>query len=213
MSYAAAQIDRILANLVRFGRVKNVDYDAAECTIDFDGELVDGVEWLKDRAGDDRTWTAPSIDEYVVVLSASGDLSQGVILGALAQSKFPNAGNDENPSTIYSDGTVIKYDKAAHVLTVDCSASKSIVNVLCDQAQVVAETSILFDTPDGTFTGNLKVQKNIEVGGSLDVTGDSKMSGNAEFTGQSVKHGGKEIGSSHTHKLVKSGTDDSGDVN
>lgn len=207
MSYAAAQIDRILANLVRFGRVVAVDYSQALATVDFDGELVEGIVWLKQRAGDDRSWSAPSEDEYVVVLSASGDLSQGVILGALEQTKFPNVGTDANPVTVYSDGTTIQYDKAAHILTVDCSASNGVVNVLCDQANVTATSSVLFDTPQGTFTGNLAI------GGSLSVTGTSSMSGNVEFTGGSVKHSGKEIGGSHTHSGVQTGGGDTGVVN
>ena len=207
MSYAAAQIDRIIASLVRFGRVAAVDYSQAVATVDFDGEMVEGIIWLKTRAGDDRSWTAPSKDEYVLVLSASGDLSQGVILGALEQTKFPNAGADANPVTVYSDGTRIHYDKSGHVLTVDCSASSATVNVLCDQANVKATTSVLFDTPQGNFTGNLTI------GGSLGVTGNSSMSGNVEFTGGSVKHGGKEIGGGHTHKGVQSGGSNSGDVN
>lgn len=207
MSYAAAQIDRILASLVRFGRVVAVDYSQALATVDFDGELVEGIVWLKTRAGDDRSWSAPSKNEYVLVLSASGDLSQGVILGALEQTKFPNVGADANPVTVYSDGTRIHYDKSSHVLTVDCSASSGTVNVLCDQANVKATSSVLFDTPQGTFTGNLTI------GGSLGVTGNSSMSGNVEFTGGSVKHGGKEIGKSHTHKGVQSGGSNSGDVN
>lgn len=213
MSYAAAQIDRILANLVRFGRVKSVDYSTAECVVDFDGEIVEGVEWLKHRSGDDRSWSAPSEHEYVVVLSASGDLSQGVIIGALAQNNFPNAGDDANPTTVYSDGTVIKYDKSAHVLTVDCRQSKGIVNVLCDQANIKAISSVLIDTPDATFTGNVTVQKNISVAGSSEVTGASKISGTVEFTGSSVKHNGKEIGGGHTHKGVQAGSSNSGDVN
>ena len=207
MSYAAAQIDRILANLVRFGRVVAVDYSQALATVDFDGELVEGIVWLKQRAGDDRSWSAPSENEYVVVLSASGDLSQGVILGALEQTKFPNVGTDATPVTVYSDGTTIQYDKAAHILTVDCSASNGVVNVLCDQANVTATSSVLFDTPQGTFTGNLAI------GGSLSVTGTSSMSGNVEFTGGSVKHSGKEIGGSHTHSGVQTGGGDTGVVN
>ena len=207
MSYAAAQIDRILASLVRFGRVVTVDHSQAVATVDFDGELVEGIVWLKQRAGDDRSWSAPSQDEYVLVLSASGDLSQGVILGALEQNKFPNVGTDANPVTVYSDGTRIHYDKSGHVLTVDCSASSGTVNVLCDQANVKATSSVLFDTPQGTFTGNLTI------GGALSVTGNSAMSGNVEFTGGSVKHSGKEIGGSHTHSGVQTGGGNTGVVN
>lgn len=213
MSYAVTQMDRILANFMRRGRVLSVDLGNAVATVDFDGEVVPELEWLKPRMGDDREWFAPSEGEYVVVLSPGGDLSQGVILGATAQDRFPDAGNNANPRTIYADDTVIEYDKENHVLTIDCSAASGTVNIVCDKAIVNARSSVLFDTPEGTFTGNLTVQKNVNVGGSLGVTGKSTMSGDVDFTGGSVKHGGKEIGGGHTHNGVQTGTGNTGDVN
>ena len=145
MSYAAAQIDRIIASLVRFGRVAAVDYSQAVATVDFDGEMVEGIIWLKTRAGDDRSWTAPSKDEYVLVLSASGDLSQGVILGALEQTKFPNVGADANPVTVYSDGTRIHYDKSNHVLNIQMAGGGKVI--IKGDVQV---------TGDITATGDVK---------------------------------------------------------
>lgn len=124
MSYALAQMDRILANLIRFGRIHAVDLDAGTATVDFDGELVSDLEWAKDRAGDDRSWNGGySEGEQVVVLSPSGDLSQGVIAFSISQTAFPNAGTTANPKHIYADGTVVEYDKASHTLNIDLSGS------------------------------------------------------------------------------------------
>ena len=51
MSYALGQMDRILGNLIKIGRIDSVDFDAGTATVDFDGELVADLEWSKDRAG------------------------------------------------------------------------------------------------------------------------------------------------------------------
>ena len=212
-AYAAAQTDRIMGNLIRFGRIESVDYEAGTATVDFDGEIIEGLVWAVSRAGDDREYHAPSKDEQVCVLSPSGDLAQGVIAFSISQERFPNAGTDQNPKTIYADGTVVEYDKEAHTLTVDCSASSGAVNVTCANANVIASSAILFDTPEATFTGNLTVQKNINVNESLGVKGNSSIAGNVAFTGNSIKHDGKEIGSSHTHNKVQPGNANSGDVN
>ena len=50
MSYALGQMDRILGNLIKIGRIDSVDFDAGTATVDFDGELVTDLEWSKDRA-------------------------------------------------------------------------------------------------------------------------------------------------------------------
>lgn len=174
MSYALAQMDRILANLVRFGRIHAVDLDAGTATVDFDGELVSDLEWAKDRAGEDRSWNGGySKGEQVLVLSPSGDLSQGVIAFSLSQSAFPNAGTTENPKHIYADGTVVEYDKASHTLNIDLSGS----------------------------------------GGKVFIKGGLVVDGLAEFNGSDVKHNGKSIGGSHTHKGVQSGGSNTGGVN
>ena len=47
MSYALAQMDRILANLIKIGRVDSVDLAAGTATVNFDGELVSGLGWSK----------------------------------------------------------------------------------------------------------------------------------------------------------------------
>lgn len=131
MSYALAQMDRILANLIKIGRVDSVDLAAGTATVNFDGELVSGLEWSKSRAGADRSWNGGyTKGEQVLVLSPSGDLSQGVIAFAISQDAFPNAGDSEDPKHIYADGTVVEYNKVSHTLNIDLSTSggKVVIN-------------------------------------------------------------------------------------
>lgn len=186
MTWAAANTDRILANLIRFGRIDSVDFSTGTATVDFDGEVIEGLQWAKRRAGDDREYSALSKGEQVCVLSPSGDLSQGIISYSISQDAFPNAGNDANPRVVYSDGTIVEYDKASHTLTVDASASSGHVVIKCNSAKI--------ESPESEITGNLKV------GGSLAVNGSS------------VKHAGKEIGAAHGHIDVEPGKGVSGVV-
>lgn len=151
MNYAATQMDRILANLIRFGRIHAVDLNAGTATVDFDGELIPDLEWAKGRAGNDRSWNGGySKGEQIVVLSPSGDLSQGVIAFSLSQSAFPNAGNSENPKHIYEDGTVIEYNKASHTLNIDLSGSGGKVFINGD---LVVNGLAKFDGSDVTHKG------------------------------------------------------------
>ena len=183
--YAAANIDRMAGNFIRYGRVLSVENGLA--TVDFDGEIIEGLPWAKARAGDDRQYSAPSKDEQVCVFSPSGDLTQGIIGFSVSQDDFPDTGDDGNPRTIYSDGTIVEYNKETHTLLVDASESKGNVIIKCESA--------LIDCKDTEMTGNLKV------GGDLEVGGDSELSGNLDINGPSVKHLGKEIGVLHKHPI------------
>lgn len=210
MSYALAQMDRILANLIKIGRVDSVDLAAGTATVNFDGELVSGLEWSKSRAGADRSWNGGyTKGEQVLVLSPSGDLSQGVIAFAISQDAFPNAGDSENPKHIYADGTVVEYNKASHTLLIDASASGGHVVIQCNSAQIQAESTITMDAPNTICTGNLTVAKSLSMGGS---GGTATLKGNVAMSGGTLTHDGKNIGESHKHSGVQTGSGNSGGV-
>lgn len=77
MNYNNTNHDRMIRNLIAYGRVKSIEGSTA--TVDFDGEVVPGLSWAKRRAGNTREWFAPSVGEQVCVVSPSGELSQGTI--------------------------------------------------------------------------------------------------------------------------------------
>lgn len=72
--------------------------------------------------------------------------------------------------------------------------AKGEVTVKSDSKVIVEAPEILHQSPDTKCTGNLTVE------------------GNVVFNGGSVKHGGKEIGKTHTHMGVASGGSTSGPV-
>lgn len=208
MSYNNAQHDRLIANLVRYGRVQAVDAAAGEATVDFDGEVVPGLSWAKRRAGKTREWYAPSEGEQVCVLSPSGELSQGTIAYSIEQDAFPNAGDSSDyERTVFDDGTVIEYNTAENTLTIDASASSGTVIIKCNTATVEAAASVTIDTPETTCTGNLTVAKSLNVGAG---GGSAAIKGDVAFTGGSVTHNGKNIGDTHQHSGVQPGGGNTG---
>lgn len=71
---------RLLRNLIRIGTVSTVDLDNGLCRVETGGNLTDWLNWLTGRAGDARSWWAPSIGEQVLVLSLGGELETAFVL-------------------------------------------------------------------------------------------------------------------------------------
>lgn len=208
MNYNNTQHDRLLANLVKYGRIKSVDAAEGVATVDFDGEIVPGLTWAKPSAGKTRKWWVPSVGEQVCVMSPSGDLAQGTIAFSMEQDEFPNAGDSADyERTIYDDGTVIEYNTASNTLTIDTSASSGTVIIKCNTATVEAAASVTIDSPETTCTGNLTVAKSLSVGSA---GGTATMQGDVNFNGGTVKHNGKNIGDTHQHSGVQPGGSNTG---
>jgi phage baseplate assembly protein gpV len=94
--FRLAELERRVRNIVRYGRVTEVD--AASARVKVTDEEAGGGEgksittdWLPwtEIGGAFRTWTPPSIGQQVAVISPSGNLGQGLVL--------PNAFSDHFP--------------------------------------------------------------------------------------------------------------------
>lgn len=179
MNYNNTNHDRMIRNLVTYGRIQSVEGSTA--TVDFDGEIVPGLSWAKRRAGKTREWYAPSVNEQVCVVSPSGELSQGTIAFSIEQDEFPNPGNSPDQDiTAYPDGTVIEYNSESNTLTIDTSAASGTVIIKCNSATVEAAESVTIDSPETTCTGNLTVAKSLNVGsegGTATIQGDMSSTG------------------------------------
>ncbi|WP_265031290.1 MULTISPECIES: phage baseplate assembly protein V [unclassified Wolbachia] len=119
-NFAIAELNRRLANIMRIGLVKEVDYEKARVRVKIGEFITDWLPWVTARAGEDRSWFAPNIDEQVIVLSPFGELSLGVVLPAIYQEKYPPPENKkEINSAKFQDGTKLSYDKDKHHLEID----------------------------------------------------------------------------------------------
>lgn len=196
MNYNNTQHDRMIGNAIQIGRIAEVDAAKGLVKVDLDGPVTDWIPWLQRRAGDDRDWSVPSVGEQVAIAAPSGELSGAFVIGSLSQDTHPNAGDSaDKPRTVYSDGTVVEYNKASHTLTIDTSASSGTVIIKCNTATVEAAASVTIDTPETTCTGNLTVAKSLNVGaegGTATVHGDMNSTGTITAA-TDVVGGGKSL--------------------
>ncbi len=118
-NFAIAELNRKLANIIRIGLIKEVDYEKARVRVKVGEFITDWLPWITARAGEDRSWFAPNIDEQVVIFSPLGELSLGVILAGIWQQKYPAPeSKKEGDCFLFEDGTKISYDKKNHHLEV-----------------------------------------------------------------------------------------------
>ncbi|APR98665.1 phage baseplate assembly protein V [Wolbachia endosymbiont of Folsomia candida] len=118
-NFAISELQRKLANIIRIGLIKEVDYEKARVKVKISEFLTDWLPWITSRAGKDSSWVPPSIDEQVVVLSPLGELSLGVVLPAIYQQKYLPSEHQENADIFeFKDGTKLSYNKNDHHLEV-----------------------------------------------------------------------------------------------
>ena len=133
-AYALAEIERLLANLIRVGTVAALVAAAARVTVDVGGLTTDWLPWIVRRAGATRTRSAPRPGEQVLVLVPYGDLAQAVVLPALHQDAHPAPAASQDIERItYPDGSTVDYDSAQGQLTVTVAAAGRVI-VNCQTA-------------------------------------------------------------------------------
>ena len=104
MSFAVAETERRLANVVRIGRVASIDASAATARVDLGGITTPDIPVGQLRAGAVRLKWMPSPGEQVLIAAPSGDLAQAVIVCSIFASNAPG-GSD--PSINLGGGTLV----------------------------------------------------------------------------------------------------------
>ncbi|KRC85443.1 baseplate assembly protein [Achromobacter sp. Root83] len=146
----AAELFRLISNLVRIGTVSAVDLKARPAKVRVaSGDLqTNWLPWLELRAGRTRTWNPPTLGEQVVVLCPDGDPAGGVVLAGLNSDDIPAPSDSEAEHvTDYPDGARITYDHQAGKLTA----------VGVTSAFVEASESATVKCPEITLDGNVTV--------------------------------------------------------
>ncbi|WP_438456561.1 phage baseplate assembly protein V [Wolbachia endosymbiont of Kerria lacca] len=119
-SFAISELNRKLANVIRIGVIKEIDYEKAKVRVKIGDIVTDYLPWITSKAGKDRDWSPPDIDEQVVILSPLGELSLGVVLAGIYQEKYPAPENKKEINSIkIQDGTRLLYDKGKHHLEIE----------------------------------------------------------------------------------------------
>lgn len=191
----AADLARRLENLIQLGTVASVDPVAARCTVSAGDLLTAPLPWLVPRAGDARTWWAPSVGEQVVLLSPGGDPARGIVLPAIYADLFPRpAGADKARVAVYPDGAEVSYDPAAHALRATLPAGGT--------AALTAPGGVTI-TGDVSITGKLHVSDDVTLDATAAVAGDVTSQGDVKAGTVSLKH--------HKHTGVSAGGSLSGE--
>lgn len=186
----AAEILRLIQNIVRLGAIAEVDHGAPGERLPAvrvrSGELLTGwLPWANGRAGTTRDWNPPTRGEQVMILSPGGDLANGVAMPSLFQMIHQPPSND--PGKIarqFPDGALFEYDHENSVLRINLPGS------------------IEIHAPGGTqWVGN------------IDHQGDINREGSDTQTSGTKTHNGKNVGSDHTHGGVQGGPSNTGEPN
>lgn len=215
---AVPETARLLMNSVAYGTVMSVDLSdpaAPRAVVNVNSLQSAPMPWIARRAGPDSEWWAPEVGEQVAVICAYGDTVQGIILGSIYQANFPAP--SQSPDVWrkqFKDGTWIQYDRAAHVLTVDATASNGTVIVNCQtatmnckDATINASEEITLATPlvhctqaltvDGVLTYKDGMVGSGGTGATAQITGDVQATGTV--TGSNDVVGGGKSLKGHTH--------------
>lgn len=156
MNADTAELHRLLSNLIRLGTIADVDHVAALARVQIGQLLTEWRPWSTQRAGNARTWWAPSIGEQVMFFSPGGDMASGIIMSSIYSTANPAP--SDNPAfdtAIYPDGAVIQYDHESHALT---------VTLPDDSSATVTASQVTSNAPETTCTGNLTVGGTITAG-------------------------------------------------
>lgn len=169
------ELARLIENLLRLGVIDSVDHATARCRVRVGGLLTPPVPWIERRAGQARSWWAPTEGEQVLLLSPGGDPARGIVLAGLytAVAARPPGLGDTAHGVRYLDGAVVVYDPATHTLAATLPQGGT--------AQITAPGGVQI-SGDTTITGTLHVTQ--------DVTLDAKLTAATDVIGGgvSLKH-------------------------
>lgn len=160
---------------LQFGLVSQVDY--LSCRVKVRLEEFDGLEtwWLKvpqrHAKGTKSRPLLPEIGAQVAVL-LQRDGVNGVVLGGIYSTAEPPPVTDQDSEFVrFSDGTEVSYDRASHVLMVNCVGA---ISLQASQPVTVQAPAVTLDTPQTTLEGNLQVNGNVNATGTvMDAGGNS----------------------------------------
>jgi phage baseplate assembly protein V len=210
----SAELERLIANLVRIGEIAELDEANARVKVSVCGLTTDWLPWLTARAGATRTWSAPRPGEQVIVLSPYGDPAQGVVLPSIYQDDHAApATSKDKETTVFPDGTAFEYDSASNTYTQTVAGSGNWVfnlkhatinaaedaTVSTKTATVNASSKVKLATPLVHCTQALTVDGPITGRGGMAISGGSgaTVAGSMTISGGDVKADGVGLKSHH----------------
>ncbi|PWE46677.1 phage baseplate assembly protein V [Pseudomonas prosekii] len=173
---------RFVENLIRFGTIADIQMKPPRVQVKTGSLTTAWLPWLTPRAGADREWNPPTVGEQIILLSPSGQLSNGIVLTGLFSNHIPANGDRAGlHRCTYRDGAVIEYDSVAHHLNATLPNQGTTKLVSLGGIHI---TGPITHEGDYTQTGNHIVTGKITHKGNYTQQGNYTQTGNQTTTGK-----------------------------
>lgn len=168
----------LLGDMIRFGTLETVDNDARTATVKCGDITSPPLRWLS-FSGLFGLFAPAHEGEQVVLLCPEGDISAGIILRGVECDTFPAPASGNLFRVKFPDGSTLDYDPDGHVMTINLSGGKLVINAPADVE----------------VTANVKIIGDVTVDGKIDATGDVKA---GDISLKNHKHGNVSAGLAKT---------------
>lgn len=170
MEELIGDLQRRLANIIRRGIIHSVQPGGVpKCRVSI-GEIT--TAWLplcQGFSGTNRTDSNPyAVGDAVTVISEGGDLNNGRVFPGWNTGQMPvPEGSDDEHITRYGDGTEIRYDRAAHALTL-----------------TIAQGGTYKIVGKGTLEGPVEITDTLTVQGVTQINANTFIQGDLSASGE-----------------------------
>lgn len=164
-----ATLTRLIENLIRLGTIAAVQMNPPRVQVKTGSLTTAWLPWIAPRAGADREWNPPTVDEQIILFSPSGQLGNGIVLTGLFSDHIPANGDREGLHRYtYRDGTVIEYDSLAHHLNATLAEGGTTNLISTGGIHIVGPITHEGDytqTGNQTITGKVTVSEDVIAAG------------------------------------------------
>lgn len=149
--FALSEIDRRLTQVIRLGRVVEVDAEKARVRVQV-GENTTGERPWVTCAGAIKIWNPPAVGEQVVLLSPGGDLDQSIVLPSLYYRSFAAPSQDPNAVQVQlSEKTTALWNPTANTFSFSLSPEGHIELKSGDLSAYFDSREVTFLATDTSF--------------------------------------------------------------
>ncbi|WP_375695278.1 phage baseplate assembly protein V [Bartonella sp. AC90GZZY] len=210
-------LKRRVANMVVVGKISHVDHKNARYRVKTGGLISDWIPDTQARAGKTRSYEGRDVGEQVIVVSSSGDLSQGMIVGSIHTDANQAADKGSIHRTIYPDGTSLEYDDEQNTYALNIKSGGKFILTISDGVSLKGDAGKLeLSAPEGIkitserdFSLKAKGGISLKAGGDISLNSNDSLSlhsgNNVSIHSSSLKHNGTNVGATHVHGGVYPG--------
>ncbi|CAK00963.1 phage baseplate assembly protein V [Bartonella tribocorum] len=204
-----SDLKRRVANMVVVGKISHVDHKNARYRVKSGSLISDWIPDTQARAGKTRSYEGRDVGEQVIVVSSSGDLSQGVIVGSIHTDVNQVADKGNIHKTLYPDGTSLEYNDEQNTYALNIKSGGKFILTISDGVSLKGDAGKLeLSAPEGIKITSesdlsLKAKGNISLHSQDGISLHS--SNEVSINSRELKHNSTNVGATHVHGGVYPG--------